>query len=219
MADLTSGLTTFIDKSVEPWRLRVEAIAWASPFRGSGLLVGDTIVIADGVAMEPPAFGNRTWELVGQYGEDARFRSAGRNAGDEIKLWVKRGRPGAEGEVFTVIAPLVERQSWRNADNRELLGPDGPVTMERDGFDGSWMGWAEPFQRLMAKLLDVERRTVSFNGDFEARELVERHGARVALAVERYPGRWSASVKEDYERALMLAKQPQAGPEAPSAAS
>ncbi len=208
MGDLTSGLTTRIDQTSEPWRLRVEAIGWLSPFRATALRVGDTIVVADGT---PPEFGygKRSYELVGQYAERARFEAAGHKVGDLLKLWCKRGVAGHLGETFAVEAPLAETTGWRTADNRELLGPGGPITIDSDDFRDGWGGWEEKYGDKLAVLLDPENYTPTFNAAFELRDFVERHGERVAFAVAHYPGAWSAAVKQDYDRALaMLAPPP-----------
>ena len=211
MGDLTSGLTTRIDQTSEPWRLRAESIGWLSPFRATDLRVGDTIVVADG---QPPVFGygTRSYELVGQYAERARFEAAGHKVGDLLKLWCKRGVAGHLGETFAVEAALTETQGWRDAGNRELLGPGGPVGMDNDDFPDGWGGWEEKYRAKLAVLLDPEQYTATFNAAFERRDFVERHGDRVAFAIAHYPGAWSAAVKQDYDRALALLAPPPAPP-------
>jgi hypothetical protein len=203
MADLSSGLTTRVDTSQEPARLRVEWIDWASPFRGTAVGVGDTVLAVDGVPVDPLAGGGAAQRLPGGYAEAQAFEAAGRKVGDPLKLVVRRPL-ALGGTVSEVSAPLAEVSSARNADNQPILPPDGPVAMERDDQADNWGAWADQLRAKLTYLLDVERHTATFVSRFEAKELRERHGDRVALAVSRYPGAWSAAVKADYDAALKL---------------
>jgi hypothetical protein len=203
MADLSSGLTTRVDTSQEPARLRVEWIDWASPFRGTTVGVGDTILAVDGVPVDPLASGGAAQRLPGGYAEAQAFEAAGRQVGDPLKLTVRRPL-ALGGTVSEVSAPLAEVSSARNADNQPILSPDGPVAMERDDQADNWGAWADQLRAKLSYLLDVERHTATFVSRFEAKELRDRHGDRVALAVGRYPGAWSAAVKADYDAALKL---------------
>jgi hypothetical protein len=203
MADLSSGLTTRVDTSQEPARLRVEWIDWASPFRGAAVGVGDTVLAVDGVPVDPLASGGAAQRLPGGYAEAQAFEAAGRKAGDPLKLTVRRPL-ALGGTVSEVGAPLAEVSSARNADNQPILPPDGPVAMERDDLPDNWGAWADQLRAKLTYLLDVERHTATFVSRFEAKELRERHGDRVGLAIGRYPGAWSSAVKADYDAALKL---------------
>ena len=207
MADLTSGLTTKIDSYATPVRLYVTSIDWMSPFRATDLQVGDTITVVDGVPFDPTVTGTKASRLVGQYAEYQGFDIAGHKLGDPVKLAVLR-TDAAGDRSFEVSAPLAERRDWRNADNRVLMGPGGPDYLSDDGFVDSWTGWGEKYRQRLDTLLDVGKRSTSFDADAELLEFTERHRDRVAFAVEHYPGPWSAAVKQDYDRVLMLLRPP-----------
>jgi hypothetical protein len=200
MADLTSGLVTRRDTATEPARLRIDWIGWTSPFRATDLAVGDVVTAIDGVPFDPNASGGALAKLAGQYGEAGGF--AGRAAGDLLTLTVQRRDAGGGWRTLTAAAPLVEVVGWRDASNRPLVGPDGPIAMERDGFDSSWSSWLDALQAKLTYILDAERHTATFVNRVEARLLIETHGARVAHLVAHYPGAWGAAVKADYDRAL-----------------
>ena len=206
MADLTSGLVTRLDTSVEPPRLRIETIDWVSPFRTQDIVVGDEIVAVRGVPVDVAAVGGALSQLVGQYAETSAFETAGLRAGDTLALTLRRRAYPQGWRTVEVGAPLAQKVGWRNADNRPILGPGGPDTMTSDGFAESWGGWIEPFQRKLGYLLDVGNQSATFVSYYEAKDWAERHGARVAYAVAHYPGPWSAAVKADYDRALGLAR-------------
>ncbi len=214
MGDLTSGLTTRIDRNGDAARLLIESVAWTSPFRGTGVEVGDEVVAVDGRAFDATATGMAVARLAGQYAESQGFDAAGRKPGDPLRLTLARRDAGTETR-FEASAPLAERRDWRNADNRVLVGPGGPDYLSNDGFVDSWTGWAEKFKRRVDGLLDVARRSASFDGTSEASEFSGRHGERVAYAVEHYPGPWSAAVKYDYDRVLALTRPPPPPPPPP----
>ena len=206
MADLTSGLTTRVDTSIAPPQLRIDGLDWTSPFRATAIHVGDVILAVNGAAVDAGVTGGAASQLIGQYAETSGFEKSGLKAGNALELTVRRRAFPQGWQDSATAAPLAERIAWRDEDNRPILGPGGPDAMTSDGFSESWGGWAEPFQHKIAYLLDRDQHSSTYVSYFEARDLAERHGPRVAFAVKHYPGRWSAAVKADYDRALSLAK-------------
>ena len=94
MADLTTGLNTLVDLDASPPNVRVQWLAWDSPFRGSGLRVGDRIVAVNGVPLACPRDQTErqrlTTSLPGQLSEHQAFESAGLKAGAPLALRVRR---------------------------------------------------------------------------------------------------------------------------------
>lgn len=211
MADITTGLNTQAQLDATPPHLRVTWISWDSPFRGTGLAVGDRIVAVNGQALPKPAdlaqAQRITPSLPGQYAEHQGFESAGFKPGSPLALRIQRRAPEQGWTTLEVQAPLAERQRWRDANNNEVLGPGGPSLYASDDFNsGSWNAWYnERVQRTLALILDIEQRTSTFVSRVEAKALREAHGERVAFAARTYPGPWSRALKADYDAALAIA--------------
>ena len=209
MADPRSGLSTLVDLDATPPNARVIGIAWDSPFRGSDLRVGDRIVGVGGKAVlrpaDAPARQALQSSLPGQYNEPQTFAALGLDVGSTLVLRIRRRAPEQGWIELDVGAPLFEQRAYRNADNREVLGDGGPVTMDSDGFgSGGWGGWSDSMAALLSRMLDRDQHTGTFVTRFEAKSLRETHGESVAFAAKTYPGAWSAALKADYDAALAL---------------
>lgn len=75
-------------------------------------------------------------------GQSAEFGD--RPLGTPVRLCCARRAPGSGWTAYDATATPIRRPAYRSPENREILGPGGPVTMESDGFyDGGWGGWSE----------------------------------------------------------------------------
>lgn len=211
MADLTSGLSTLAQLDAPVPHLRISWMAWDSPFRGTGLHVGDQIMAVNGQPIVSASITlaeqtKLTPTLIGQYAEHQGFEAAGLRQGSTLTLSVRRRASTQGWAELNVQAPLAERTTHRNAANQELLGQGGPQTYDSDNFNsGGWGAWYnESLQRTLSYLLDVDRHTGTFVSRYEAKALRETHGDRVAFASMNYPGTWSQALKADYDNALAI---------------
>jgi hypothetical protein len=206
MGDVTSGLSTAPQLDGTPPHLRITWIAWDSPFRGTGLAVGDRIVGINGVAVQRPADEAEAQRLIptlpGQYSEAQGFARAGLAAGGVLRLSVRRRAEGSGWATLEVQAALRETANYRDANGTPVYGPGGPIAMSSDGFDGAWSGWYdETLLRLLGRLLDPEQ-AASLSTRPELRMLQEQHGARVEYALAHYPGPWANALQADYQAAV-----------------
>lgn len=209
MDELTSGLATLAELNARPPCLRVTWIAWDSPFRGRGLLVGDRVVAVNEVSLststDPAQARRNESELVGGYAEAQGFARAGLVVGAPLALTVRRRASPRGWTELKVTAALGRVAAYRDANNAIVLGDGGPNTMASDGFSESWGSWYERLVKLLSRVLDADQRqTPSFVSRYEAKNLRDGHGARVAFARQRFPGAWSQALGEDYDAALSL---------------
>ena len=207
MADLTSGLVTEPRLDSPAPHLLVRWIAWDSPWRGTGLRIGDRIVAFGGTPCPTAEDAARTLStLPGQYAESQGFETRRLAAGNPLALRVRRRAMPVGWVELDLAAPLAERRDTRNDRNQPMLGPGGPVAMDNDGFgSGSWQGWYEgTLQPALARALDPEQRSATFVTRAEGRMLREPHAERVAFALAHYPGPWADALKADWDAALAI---------------
>ncbi|MFO1460719.1 MAG: hypothetical protein U1G08_15105 [Verrucomicrobiota bacterium] len=210
MADLTSGLVTASALGQSPPCVRVTWIAWDSPFRGSGLEIGDRILMVNGAPIVPPgdleAAKRREADSIGLYSESQGFARLGLTAGSPITLKVRRRAPLNGWIELTISARLAEKRYYRDENNAVVFGEGGPNTMTSDGFSACWGGWYdETMVAALSRILDADRRqTSSFVSRFEARNLRETHGAQVAFARKAYPGAWASALGADFDAAVAV---------------
>jgi hypothetical protein len=208
VTELTTGLTTLDALDDAPVHFRVTWIAWDSPFHATELQVGDRIIAVDGVSVsrpdDPRERARIVQHFIGQGAEPQQWSARQLAAGAPLTLRVRRRTSPRGWTELEVTAPLAEKVGYRNADNRIVLGPDGPDTMARDEFSESWGSWYE--QRMVPMLshaLDVDRHTGTFVTRAEWKRLGE-HERRVVFAAERYPGPWSSALTRDYQAARAI---------------
>jgi hypothetical protein len=208
MSDLTTGLITAAVLDGTPPHFRVVWIAWDSPFRATGLQVGDRIVAVNHTAVtrsaNPAEQARFTSKFVGQPEEYQAWSKAGFAVGAGITLTVRR-RGGETGwNELEFLAPLGEKVGYRNSENRIVLGLEGPDTMAYDGFPQSWGSWYEDVLiPAMRRALDLEQHTGTFVTRFEWKQLLQ-HRERVAYAAEHYPGPWSRALQSDFQSAAAI---------------
>lgn len=206
MSEPTSGLSTFLSTFVPPYAA-IQWIAWNSPFRQTGLQVGDRLVAVNGVPVTDEQLLKGLNQLPGCYAEGYFYTSTGLSAGSPLTLRIRRRKPPQGWETLEFTAPLSE-PLWRprDAEGRELMDVGGPTTWERDGFYEGWSSWYEEFVKkaMVALNPDSWHSSSSFSSRSLLGQLGETCEARVALAVEKYPSPWSRTLQQDYERAVTL---------------
>lgn len=207
MADAISGLTCYIFNDSPP-HVRVQWIAWNSPFRATDLRIGDRIVAINGVALNPETFLKNSSQLPGAYAESAGFAAAGLTPGSVLSLRVHRRCPPQGWVEVDINAPLyADAGPVLNDNKRLLIAAGGPESYQTDGFDsGNWLGWYEKFVDKLSALFDRDAQHMSagFNSRYEYTKLKEENGARVELAASNYPCDWSRILQADYDAALAL---------------
>ena len=186
------------DKS-SPARV-VKWIPFDSSFRGTELRVGDHIVGHDNIIYAPDT--NRA--RAGESSFDRFLSDTGRRAGDTFSLLVDRGGP-----TETVAAALDgPRRPYRNADGKQIMGPDGPVNHAKDGFDYSWWSWYSRFVDLAQTVLAGWEYTSGYNTK-RLREQVQAYNDRVDFLQEKYPSAIASATRDDYDAMVeMLAGEP-----------
>lgn len=208
MSEPTSGLTTSVS-TVSPPYAAIQWIAWNSPFRQTDLQLGDRLVAVNGVPVTDALLLQGLNQLPGCYAEGYFYTVSGLSAGSPLTLRIRRRRPPQGWEELELTAPLSE-PLWRprNAEGQELMDVAGPITWERDGFYEGWSTWYDEFIKKASIALNAERwhASASFSSRSLWAQLVETCEARVALAVERYPGPWSRALQQDYEQAVTRMK-------------
>jgi hypothetical protein len=196
---LHSGLDTTVEVDRSPPALRVSTIRWYSGFRESGLAVADRIIAVDGRPISTEQKDRAS--LVGQYAEYQAWQKAGAKDGHEVELTVLRrvvpGRGFAEHEFRGTIA---NQRNYRNDANRPMLGPGGPVDLDRDIFSSSWSQWHDEMIRLLTGFLDEGRLVSPSSSAFGLKQLAE-HAPRVKFLQEKYPGLFARAIAHDFELA------------------
>jgi hypothetical protein len=211
---LVLGLKTRPQLEHEPCGYRVSWIKWDSGFRAS-LQVGDRIVAVDGVQVPcPPRLtldperdrptNSQIRELT-QWGpggvfEAAAWKERGLKDGAKVRLTVLR-RPADGDGTRPVDASGILRaaRTYTDERGRTVLGAGGPPSTERDAFPSTWGRWYEDFTDQAERVLDGGWRSTGFDN----RRLLAEHLAhreRVDFLAARYPGPFSSSIREDWER-------------------
>ncbi len=202
--EIGSGLQTTPMLDAAPPCFRVSWIRWDSGFRGSGLRIGDRIVAVNGVAItKPPTLPEvqrAVPKAVGQYAEYQTWAESGAHDGDKLVLRVRRRRyPGSGWEEFDIAGQIRAVRQWINAEQRRLLGPDGPDRSAYDGFPGAWGFWYdEKFVPHCTQMLDGVWTRGSFNSRYELTAHFEDK-PRIDFLAEKYPGAFSAAARADWE--------------------
>lgn len=191
---LGTGLVTDRMPDASPPALRVTWIAWDSPFRSTGLRVGDRIVALDGDRIEDLLPSTPTGLFPGEYNEATGWERTGALEGQEVRLEVLR-----DATIGTVQAHLAPDAIYADPAGRRALAPGGPMALERDGFSASWDRWYEEFVKRASAVLDRGWKRGSFDNQRELRAHDE-HAPRVRALEERHPGPFADAVREDFDR-------------------
>lgn len=204
MTDVTTGLTVAPMLDAVPPALRVTGIDWLSGLRDSGLRRGDQIIAVDGVALRLPSTPEEARReaprLIGGYQESQRWADAGKDEGASVTLTLRRrATPGRGWLTVQATGTLQGPAQARSADNRILIGPDGPPEMfENDGFDSSWREWAGKFAAMSAAVLDDPLYALAQTSQFLLRQLQDQQ-PRVQLLAAKYPSPFARAVVQDFE--------------------
>jgi len=197
---LHSGLETAPELDRARPAMRVSTIRWYSGFRDSGLRVGDRIVAVNGRAIAA-AKGAELAQLVGQYAEHQAWAAASGKDGDEVALTaLRRAVPGRGHTELTFRGKIANQRAYRNAENRPLFGPGGPVDLDRDQFSSAWTAWHDEMQKLFAAALDDPGSGSSRSSDYALGRLRE-HEPRLRHLVDRHPGPYARAMAADFELA------------------
>ncbi|MBI4566521.1 MAG: hypothetical protein HY716_17725 [Planctomycetes bacterium] len=200
--DLRSGLKTNPRLESDPPGLEVDWIAWDSGFRKTGLKVGDLILAVDGAPIRKPAelreLQRQLPRMIGQYAEQQEFADRSLKDGSPLRLRTRRRRSPGEGwEEQDVTGAVRADRTWITPSNRRLFGPGGPDQLANDGFDGPWSGWLERREFEWSRILNG-----GWQGSVQTRMALKSHleeKSRVDFLVQRYPGPFADTVREDWE--------------------
>lgn len=210
---VTAGIRTDARLDESPPHFRVTWIPWHSGFRGSGLQIGDRIVAVQGRAVERPsdatALQRYVQGFVGQVSEHLTWAAQGMVDGAPVEITVRRRhQDGAGWQQLDVQGTLRAQRTWRNAEGRPQLSPEGPGQYERDDQPEAWGRWLDEIlpNALRAALDDIWHRAGG-NTRNELQDL-QKHGPQVARLVQLYPGPLARAVSEDYERAVACLDAP-----------
>lgn len=199
MAELTTGTVTAPGLEGSPPSLRVTWLGWDSPFRGTGLSIGDRITAVNG---DPIGKGDDVSQSIGQYAESQGWEKAGLSTGAPITVRVRRRDRPMGWRDMEVKAGLIEIPHYRNAENRIVLGAGGPDTSAYDGFPVPWGSWCEEtLVKALSRALDVDAQSATYVTRFEHDEL-RKHQDRVAHAEDHYPGPFATALASDFAAAL-----------------
>lgn len=191
--DLSSGVRATIEER-GPFGVHVTWINWDSPFRETGLAIGDRIVAVDGERLEAGSEEIKRRQHVGSFSEQERWKKRGAREGQAVVLTVLR-----RGEEVEVSGALRAKRSWRSDDNRPLLAPDGPVTISNDGFAGGWGGWYEKLVERLSITLDGSWRH-RIDNRARLRDLLAEK-PRVDALCTRWPGNFANILAADFSKA------------------
>lgn len=166
-------------------------IPWDSGFRGSGLRVGDAIIGHGDIRYTLQTV--EAHEGVGDANFAKYLERIQAKPDDFISLIVLR----RDREV-TITGRIGGQRSYRNADNKRILGEQGPLEWEKDGFDYSWDAWYRQFISDAKSCMSGWDYFVGTN----TKSLAERlpaYSARIEFLETKYPGAFAQAVREDYE--------------------
>ena len=169
---------------------------------GSGLQIGDRIVAVDDTPVIRPVelreLQRALPRMVGQYAESQEWAAQGKAEGTPLRLRVRRRVSPGEGWVeLDIIGTLFCERTWSNAAQRRLFGPSGPECMGRDGFDDGWASWYEKRVFEWERILDGGWQSSLQTRSALANHL--EHKPRVDALIDKYPGPFARSVRDDWE--------------------
>lgn len=201
---LSAGIETREELNASVPALCVSWIRWDSGFRNSGLRANDRVVAVNGTRLQRPAdaqaLSKALPSMLGQYQEAQYWQQQGATDGQTLRLTVRRrNMPGDGWQELDVQGCLRLQRSWRNADNRPLMGPNGP---QAGGYEGSdrneaWSWWYENFRKLVERAWDENPFRGTSSPRQELKDLQDM-GPRVALAQAQFPGAFSSALQQDY---------------------
>jgi hypothetical protein len=193
----TTGLRTEEQPDRGPYGFRVTWIAWDSGFRGTELSPGDLVLAAAGVRYEPPASPSKL-RAVGRPSEDDHLRKLGiaPEDGAPLVLQVKRGP-----RILDVAGRVRAERRYTTDAGRTALGPGGPESIARDGFDSSWSSWYEKLIETMRNILDGGWRSRMLYSR-RALEQMRAEQPRIDYVMQHYPGPLADALREDWERVV-----------------
>ncbi len=200
---LRSGLATDAMFEGDPPSLRVTWIAWDSGFRGSGLRVGDRIVAIEGVALvrpqDTPSLQRAVRELPGGLNEHGAFAARGLNDGAALRLTVRRRRvPGDGWMTIDVSGRVLLERTYADAQGRRALGPTGPESLVKDGFDSSWAAWYEKRVSEWRTVLDDGWTRVRLNTQVKLKAHLE-DSARIDFLGAHCAGPFADAARADFD--------------------
>lgn len=197
MGEVRTGLRTDEVLELPPYGFRVTWIDWDSPFRDSGLEIGDLIVAVDGEALTAEDRRRTAPRTVGQYQEAQGWADRGAAAGDAVVLTVLRGPNELE-----ITGSLYEETFYRDGQERVALGPGGPPRRSSSAEDGSlsnWAGWYKDYVKRCSVVLDGGWNRATFNNLRELRDHLDER-PRIDYLLEHYPGPFADAAAADFER-------------------
>jgi hypothetical protein len=188
---LRTGLATREEVEAKPYGFRVTWIKWDSGFRGTDIRIGDRIVGIDGKRYDAADRKDHD-KAPGGYAEDQYWEEQGAKDRRKTMLTVWR-----DGESLDVSGEVRADRYYTTNDGRRAIAAEGPVAMDRDGFDDAWMGWLEKFEQRVSNILDGGWRR-SLNMRVELADALEE-GARVEFLMKTYPGPFARATKADFD--------------------
>jgi hypothetical protein len=200
---LNTGLETtpMLDEAVPA--LRVSWIKWNSGFRGSGLEIADQIIAVNGKPIVKPRdlreLQIASPRYIGSYQESQTWTEAGAREGDSVMLTVRRRAFPGQGWRQLEIQGRLNLDRVFQFNGRRLYGPGGPDQMANEGTYQSWSSWYDEAVKQWMRILDGGWELGSFTSEYELSQHLERE-PRVKMLVEKYPGPFAESVREDWER-------------------
>lgn len=166
-------------------------IPWDSGFRGSGLRVGD-VVIGHG-DMRYTAQTQAAHDGLGDANFAKYLERIKARPDDSLTLVVLR-----RDKEVAITGRVGGHRSYRNTEGKRLLGENGPLEWDKDGFDYSWDVWYRQFINDAKACMSGWDYFVGTN----TKNLAERlpsYAARIEFLETKFPGLFARSVREDYE--------------------
>lgn len=193
--EITTYLECRSEFNREPFGYRVEWIRWDSPFRGTGLRLGDRIIGIDGKRLAPSLRHKHT-NGIGTYShsESAMWTKRGLRDGSPVSLLVWR-----DGQELRIQGQVrTEREYFR--DRHPLMARGGPKRREKDGFHPCWDRW----YRDMKKMMGIALTDGLFVGGYDNRSYFKQlddQRKRMVYLVKNYPGPFTTTLVADWKAA------------------
>jgi len=166
-------------------------IPWDSGFRGSGLRVGDLVVGHDDVRYTLQTV--ETHEAVGDVNFSRYLDRIKAKPDDPLILTVLR-----KDQELRITGRVGGHRSYRNAEDKRILGENGPLDWEKDGFDYTWDAWYRQFVPDAKSCMSGWDHFVGTNTKGLAEHLPS-FAARIEFLEQKYPGPFAQAVRDDYE--------------------
>lgn len=192
--NIRAGIITREQIDEEPYGFGVEWLEWDSEFRKTDLKYQDIVIGVNDHFYLKENREKQAPKAIGNYLETVYWSEQAAVDGQMVTLHLYR-----KGNKLSVQGRIHSQRQYLNANNKQILGVNGPERLGRDGFSSPWASWYEQFTKH-AELYLTDRLWI--RSIIDNRRLLNEHlewKPRVDFLKHNYPGQFSEAVVADWE--------------------